>query len=84
MPHSVALGFADNVRVMDKDEPICSERDGTFREEMIRRVNKACAGFPDKAEEDFLRLANTSFAKLAENDEPRGSGFPKGGGQAKE
>ncbi len=39
------------------------------QQDMISRINEACAGMPDKEEEEFLRLAETSGAKLTEDDE---------------
>jgi predicted transcriptional regulator len=38
------------------------------QQDMIRRINEACGGFPDQEEKDFLRLANASAAKLTEDD----------------
>ena len=39
------------------------------QQDMTRRINEACGGFPDREEKDFLRLAEASAAKLTEDDE---------------
>ena len=38
-------------------------------DEMIRRINEACEGFPDQDEKDFLRLAEAGSGQLTEKEE---------------
>jgi len=47
----------------------CFRGDSQPGEETIRRINEACADFPDPEDKDFLRLADASAAKLTEDDE---------------